>query len=227
MSDAPMRALVEVLQADRKARSPRYPAQALPAARDPQVAAALERHLAAGARLVDVRALPYEATLGLIPIVFELDPPGGVALRRPSVLALVDGRGRAAAVVDGFDPAQPNPHHAPPDLSDAQPFALLDGPAADAMRFSQADLAPAWSRTRAYVRSAAPAFPLGRGAGDEGEDTFCSQSTIRSTALMAIPTISGGLFSRTVDDHQTLTQPDSFADLVADDSVVIDEPSLP
>ncbi len=222
MSNTPIKQVVESLQADRESRSPRYPVQALPAIRDPKVAEILERHLAAGARLVDIRALPYEATLGLIPVVFELEPAGGVALRHPSVLTLLDGRCHVTAVVDGFDPAKPNPHYAPPDQSSAHPFVFLDESAADTMTFTEADLAPTWSRTREYVRNVAPAYSL---RGREGEEeTFCSESTVRGTALTAVPTVSGGLFTRIVDDHRTITQPDFTADLVADDSVVIDEP---
>lgn len=222
MTSTPILDVVESLQADRKSRSPRYPAQALPAIRDQKVAEIIGRHLAAGARLVDIRALPYEATLGLIPVVFELEPAGGVALRHPSVLTLLDGRCHVTAVVDGFDPAQPNPNYAPPNQAGANPFVFLDETAADTMIFTEADLAPAWSRTREYVRNVAPAYSL---RGREGEEeTFCAESTVRATALTAVPTVSGGLLVRIVDDHRTITQPDSTADLVADDSVVIDEP---
>lgn len=223
--NAPMQTIIDTLQADRKSRSPRYPVQALPAVRDPRVAEVLERHLAAGARLVGIRALPYEATLGLIPVVFELEPSGGVVLGQPSVLTLVDGRGHVAALIDGFDPTQPNPHYTPPNPPGAQPFVLQEESAADAMQFSEADLAPAWNRTREYIRSAAPAFPAGRDGGDE--ETFCTQSTLRSTALTSIPTLSGGLFVRLVDDSKTLTQLDSSTDMVADDSIIIDEPQVP
>jgi len=212
-----MKELVELLQADRKTRSPRYPVQALPALRDSQVTKILEGHLAAGARLVNIRALPYEATLGLIPVVFELEPSGGVVLRRPSVLTLVDGSGHVTAVIDGFDPAQPNPYYVPPDLPGAQPFVFLDESAADTMSFSEADLMPGWNRTHEYVRSSVPAFSLGQSSSD---DTLCSK--FQNTMLGATPTISGGLFVKTVDDHKTFSQPDMYS--VVDDCIVIVDP---
>lgn len=225
MSNTPIQEIIEALQADRKTPSPRYPVQALAAIRDPQVAKILEDHLTAGARLVSIRALPYEATLGLIPVVFELQPAGPVALRHPSILILVDGRGRVASVIDGFDPAQPNPYYVP-SPSSAQPFVFLDPSAMNSMQFSAADIAPTLSRTHEYMRRSAPAYAARRGEDNEGEliDSYCSELYTYSTALMAIATFSGGLFFKTVDDHRTFTQPDVGAKTVVDDEIVIVEP---
>jgi hypothetical protein len=221
--DDPMKEVVELLQADRKASSPRYPTQALPAVLDARVAEALGLHLAAGARLVDVRALPYQATLGLIPIVFELEPSGRVALRRSSVLVLMDGRSEVVAVNDDFDVDRPNPSHAPAGSVGAQPFTLLDESAASTMSFTNAELGPVWERTSTFLRGAVPTFRGGAGGGDR-VDTFCPENTVVGTSLMAVATVSGGLFFTYVDDHRTLVQPDNSVDMVTDDSEVIVEP---
>jgi hypothetical protein len=90
--------LVERLHADRGSPNPRFPTQALAAASGPRVAEPLERCLAAGARLVDVRALPYQATRGPIPVVFARDTGGSIALDRPSAQAVMEGQARVAVV---------------------------------------------------------------------------------------------------------------------------------
>lgn len=213
MSQAAFTELVALLEADRGARPRKYPQQALPAVRDDRVAAALGKHLDAGARVVGIHALPYQATLGLIPIVFEL--ASGAA--RPSVMVLLDGRGAVAGVIDGYDPARPNPA-----IPSAQPFVLAQPSVATSTHFTVEELQPRWDRVHAYVAAAIPSHLRTGVEGDDG--TLCPDTTVRSTALYAIPTICGGLFIKSVDDHRTMTQPDNTMDLVVDDSEIVIEP---
>lgn len=212
----------KALEEDAAHRNHRYPEQARVVLRDPRVVEVLSRHVSTGARILNIRALPYQATLGLIPVAFDMDPGPTVMLRRPSVLVLVDGLGKVAAIIDGYDPDNPNPNYVSSRAE--QPFVLVEESAAEGMAFTEEDLSPGWDRTRSYMRRNVPSSRPTAGTRNGSADSLCSESTIRQTALSAVPTVSGGLFHKIVDDHRTLTQPDDIADSVVDDVIIIEQP---
>jgi hypothetical protein len=141
--------LTDLLQRDRSSRSPKYPDQALYAVRDSLVAEAVERRFKTDEAIVRIRSLGCHRSSGLLHTVFEFTTAGAIALAPNAMLVITDGQCKVVAIVDPFDPEQPNPLL--PAISGALPLALSQ-PADDEVEFSEEDLQPREARTRAYLQ---------------------------------------------------------------------------
>ena len=101
--------VVALLEEDAAAPAPKHPAQALLTMRDDGVVASISARLDRGQTVVGVEPLPYHAPSGLLFVRFDFHPSGTLQAGRDAVLVLLNGHSDVIAIVDPFDPRQPNP----------------------------------------------------------------------------------------------------------------------
>lgn len=155
-----------VLEGDAKSPAPRYPAQALLALRSQTCVAAIEKRIAGGQTVIDVRPLPYYGPAGLLFVVFDFGPPAMLGQGKSAILTILTGDAKVVGIVDPFDTDRPNPAMAslPPAeiVGSPLPFALSRPSATETVRFSREQMGPTEARTRSFFQD------LGRGLGGGG-----------------------------------------------------------
>jgi hypothetical protein len=150
---AHLQALIRAIKDEWKDAYRKSPDLTIFALHDDGVVAAIEKRFADRARLTQIRQLEYNFQTGLHSLVFEFIP--GLAnlgkLGSDAVLVVLDGNGRVIAVVDPFDPVQPNTFVPPlPDKSE-QPFVFDRPYEGDRVRPSDEEMFPMQVRSRAFM----------------------------------------------------------------------------
>lgn len=152
-SSAHLRKLIESVKADWRGTHRKLPDPAIFALQDERVVAAIERRFASGVRIADIRQLEYSFATGLNSLVFEFDRAADdlASLATDAFLVLLNGDGAVVALVDPFDPVQPNKYVPPLPTAGEQPFVLERPSATDTVAFEDAAVGQAEARARAFM----------------------------------------------------------------------------
>jgi hypothetical protein len=167
--------LRSVLDRDRSEIDPRYPDYAGFLLKDEAVRSAIASRLAAGRRLIAIKALPYDFLTGLNAAYFEFATDEPVALRRDTVLVLSNSYTRPVAIIDPFDPDHPN--HVMPGIKETDLPLVLAAPSdADSRTISREEMQAAAKKTEAFlaqagVMAAAAAEEAPGNGGGSGADS--------------------------------------------------------
>ena len=148
-----LRRLIESVKADWRGTHRKLPDPAIFALQDEGVVAAIERRFASGVRIADIRQLEYSFATGLNSLVFEFDRAADdlASLATDAFLVLLNGDGAVVALVDPFDPVQPNKYVPPLPTAGEQPFVLERPSATDTVAFEDAAVGQAEARARAFM----------------------------------------------------------------------------
>ena len=148
-----LRRLIESVKADWRGTHRKLPDPAIFALQDERVVAAIERRFASGVRIADIRQLEYSFATGLNSLVFEFDRAADdlASLATDAFLVLLNGDGAVVALVDPFDPVQPNKYVPPLPTAGEQPFVLERPSATDTVAFEDAAVGQAEARARAFM----------------------------------------------------------------------------
>ena len=148
-----LRRLIESVKADWRGTHRKLPDPAIFALQDERVVAAIERRFASGVRITDIRQLEYSFATGLNSLVFEFDRAADdlASLATDAFLVLLNGDGAVVALVDPFDPVQPNKYVPPLPTAGEQPFVLERPSATDTVAFEDAAVGQAEARARAFM----------------------------------------------------------------------------
>jgi hypothetical protein len=186
----PVRNLFKILADDWKTLDGKYPDQAIFALADKRVSAALETRFDEKASLKGIRPLPYNVGSGLNSIYFEFtsEAKRGEILSPNAFLVLLDGNCKVVAIVDPFDPEQPNAFTPPSFSRGEQPFVLARPSVTEELVFSETDLTAVRMRSREFF------MRIGSGGGGDVE--------VYTTCTYYTSTLLGrdGYNDRTTDD---------------------------
>jgi hypothetical protein len=149
-----LEALIQSVKDEWKGTFRKFPDLAIFAVQDEQVGAAIERRFKKEAGISAVRQLEYNFHTGLHNLVFEFAPRLADLGTRPAnaFLAIVDGNGKVIAVVDPFDPVQPNKFVPPLPTESEQPFVLARPSVTAEVNFTDQDMYPVQVRNRAFFQ---------------------------------------------------------------------------
>lgn len=190
MNETPIAELLEIVKKDRRSPQRRYPDQALYALDDERVKEAVSVRLGRGSTLIGIRSLGYNFTTGLNQICFEFRSAGSIDVAPDGVLVLLNDASRVVAVVEPFNPIQPNrlfPPFVPSVEHGAQPFALARPSESRDLAVGQAEVLARDVQRQEFARR----YMIGAGGGVFGdggifgggrlcetdEDTTCEAST--------------------------------------------------
>jgi len=148
----PLQDLIGLIKRDWEGACRKYPDQTAFALHDDRVLAALEQRFAAEIGVRAIRPLNYEFCTGLHYLVFDFAPRGASLIpdATASFLTILDGTGKVIAVVDPFDPVQPNKFVPPLPSEGEQPFVLDRPTESRHVRFSDEAMYPIQVRSRAF-----------------------------------------------------------------------------
>jgi hypothetical protein len=223
MSETAITELLEALKTDRKSKIRRFPDQALHAIEDNKIASRIKERFTEGRTLIGINSLEYSASTGVISIYFEFSRQGSVALKRDTILVILNAEMGVIGFIDPFDPDQPNPH----GLKAKRPFVLERPSCTSTMSFSPEEMLPRTSARRTYMRSIPVYFPVGGpgdyGGGEDGgggsDSTTCTYSSDVSTIVGQECKQFTGLVGLHCDAWGNYTVvDDTNADNVTDDS---------
>jgi hypothetical protein len=147
-----LEAFFKSLQADWKGLYRKFPDQTIFVLSDERVVEAIEKRFAQQASIKDIRQLDYDFYSGLVPLCFEFAPTlGDLGTRLANAfLVILDGSSKVIALIDPFDPVQPNVFVPPLPQQSEQPFVLNRPSAAKHVSFSDEALYPIQVRSRAF-----------------------------------------------------------------------------
>lgn len=176
-----LEAFFKTLEADWKGRYRKFPDQAIYSLQDDRVVAAIEKRFAARAAIREVYQLDYDFRSGLLHLVFEFTPSpddlgtGGAN----ALLVILDGNCKVIAVVDPFDPVQPNKFVPPLPKESEEPFVLDRPSASKHVTLSDQALYPLQVRSRAFFERL---LSGGSGVGEREIITYIAYPTWTPTA---------------------------------------------
>lgn len=172
-----LQALIELVKEEWKGTFRKHPDITLLALQDDAVCAALEKRFRDDVALTAVRQLEYDFYTGLHHLVFEFAAKAGelVPAAANAVLAILDGNGKGVAIVDPFDPVQPNKFVPPLPKESEQPFVLAR-PSAE-VTFSDQDMYPVAVRNQAFFQRIRVGGTGVIGDGDVEVYTKCAYTT--------------------------------------------------
>jgi hypothetical protein len=191
--------LRELLKEDRSSSHARYPQQAVYALNDDRVAQAIDQRLQDQRTLTDIKSLGFSFLTGLNRIYFEFSPARGIGLKLDAVLVFLNSACNVVAIVDPFDPDQPNPDlpalparggqpfMVAEEESD-QPFVLARPSEAQNLKFAKEALYPLEVRSRRFLEKLAPNLLDGQQEAS-GSGTSSGMST--HTCQVEILTMKG------------------------------------
>lgn len=148
-----LQSLIQSVKDEWKGTYRKFPDLTIMVLQDDAVCAAIEKRFAAEAAILDVRQLDYDFLSGLHHLIFEFGPSRsklGVAAN--ALLVIADGFGKVIAVVDPFDPVQPNKFVPPLPQETEQPFVLARPSATPAVSFSDEDMHPLQVRSSSFFQ---------------------------------------------------------------------------
>ena len=130
----------------------KFPDQTIFTLADERVVEAIEKRFAQQASIKNIRQLDYDFYSGLFNLCFEFAPSlGDLGVRSADAfLVILDGTCKVIAIVDPFDPVQPNVFVPPLPQENEQPFVLDRPSVAKRVSFSDEALYPMQVRSRAF-----------------------------------------------------------------------------
>jgi hypothetical protein len=150
-----LEATIQSIKDEWKSSYRKSPELTIFALRDGAVIDAIEKRFSDKASIAAVRGLEYNFYTGLHNLIFEFT--GGVGhagkVGTDAFLAILDGDGNIVALVDPFDPVQPNKFVPPLPTQGAdneQPF-VLDRPRAD-VAIGEQEMYPSQVRSREFLQ---------------------------------------------------------------------------
>ena len=215
--------LIETLEGDRASPHPRYPDQAAPALRDARVVKALESRFGRNQTLTGITPQGYNFFTGLISICFEFTPHGAIGLAADGVLVVMNKDCRVIAVVESFNPVQPNTFFPPLRRWGDEPFVIAQLSACETIVHHDRDLQPREERCRQLFEEiglppGVHQMPIGgRGPVGDGDQTVCQYATSGMCGIRRICMERTGVFGR-CDYTDTEYVPDYRLDSPIDDS---------
>jgi hypothetical protein len=173
-----LQAFLQTIKDEWKGLYRKFPDLTIFALRDDDVVAAIEKRFAEKASIKTVRQLDYDFYTGLHNLVFDFAPTLSDLGTRASdaFLVIIDSKGKVIAVIDPFDPVQPNVFVPPLPAESEQPFVLDRPSAAAEVTFSDQQLYPIRVRSRAFFQRLRIGG-IGIAPGDPEIYTKCSYTT--------------------------------------------------
>lgn len=149
-----LEAFIQSVKDEWKGTFRKFPDLTILVLQDAQVTAAIEKRFEDQAGISNVRQLDYDFYSGLHHLVFEFTPRLADLGHRASnaFLVIADGNGKVIAVIDPFDPIQPNAFVPPLPPASEQPFVLDRPSIAGEVTFSDLDLYPLQVRNSAFFQ---------------------------------------------------------------------------
>ena len=148
-----LEALIRSIKGEWKGRYRKSPDLAIFALQDERVTAAIEMRFAEQASITNIRQLEYDFRTGLHNLVFEF--MWGVGnlgkLGSDAFLVILDGNGKVVALVDPFDPVQPNKFVPPLPGESEQPFVLDRAYVGEDVGRTDEELFPMQVRSREFM----------------------------------------------------------------------------
>ena len=148
-----LEALVQSIKDEWKGTYRKSPDLTIFALQDERVTDAIEKRFADQASLTSIREFEYNFYTGLHSLVFEF--MWGIRnlgrLGCDAFLVVLDGNGKVVALVDPFDPVQPNKFVPPLPRESEQPFVLDRPYLGDDVRPTDEEMFPMQVRSRAFM----------------------------------------------------------------------------
>ena len=169
-----LEAFIQLIKDDWKGTFRKFPDITILALQDDQVCAAIDKRFKDEAAITAVRQLDYDFYTGLQNLIFEFAPRLAdlASAQKNAFLAIIDSNGKVLAVVDPYDPVQPNKFVPPLPKESEQPFVLARPSVTAEVSFSDEDMYPLQVRDRAFF-----ARIRGGGGGDVEVYTKCAYTT--------------------------------------------------
>lgn len=149
-----LEALIQSIKDEWKGRYRKSPDLTIFALQDERVTGAMEKRFAEQASITNIRQLEYDFHTGLHKLVFEF--MWGVGnfgkLGSDAFLVVLDGNGGVIALMDPFDPVQPNKFIPPLPRESEQPFVFDRPYVGEDVRRSDEELFPMQVRSREFMR---------------------------------------------------------------------------
>jgi hypothetical protein len=171
-------AFIQSVKDEWKGAFRKFPDLTILALQDERVIGAIEKRFKDQAGITNVRQLDYDFYTGLHNIVFEFSPRlADLGTRGANAfMAVLDCNGKVIALIDPFDPVQPNVFVPPLPQESEQPFVLHCPSVSADLTFSEQDMYPVQVRNRAFFERI-----RGGGTGVIGGDieiyTKCAYTT--------------------------------------------------
>ena len=142
------------LKNDWKGSYRKYPEQAIFALGDARVTKAIEKRFEKNGTIKEIRSLEYDFFTGLNKICFEFTPTAGsLGLPSPDAfLVLLDSNCNTVAILDPFDPDQPNQFIPPLPKEGEQPFVLSRPSRIEELIFKDQDMHSVQIRSREFFQ---------------------------------------------------------------------------
>lgn len=144
-------AFIQMLKADWQGTYRKFPDLTILALQDERVVAAIEKRFAEQASLTGVRQLDYDFYTGLQNLVFDFSPNAAIPGGASACLVILEAKGKVIALIDPFDPVQPNKFVPPLPQESEQPFVLDRPSVSEHVHFSDEALYPLQVRNRAFM----------------------------------------------------------------------------
>lgn len=148
-----MEGLIQIVKDEWKGLHRKSPDLTVFALQDDRVVAAIEERFSDQARITNIRELEYNFHTGLHNLVFEFIAGIGNLgkLGSDAFLVILDGNGQVVALVDPFDPTQPNKFVPPLPTISEQPFVLDRPYEGDKVSPTDEQLLPMQVRSRGFL----------------------------------------------------------------------------
>lgn len=144
-----LQSLIQSVKDQWKGTFRKFPDLTVLVLQDDTVCAAIEKRFGLGAGISNVRQLDYDFYTGLHHLVFEFGPsPANLAAASNAFMVIADSYGKLIALVDPFDPVQPNKFVPPLPQESEQPFVLAQ-PSSEVTVTDQ-DMYPVQVRSRSF-----------------------------------------------------------------------------
>jgi hypothetical protein len=161
-----LQALIRSIKDEWKGKYRKFPDQTILALQDERVLEAIEKRFEAQVGISDIRQLDYDFYSGLHNLVFEFAPSTAAVHAANAFLVILSSTGKVVALVDPFDPVQPNISVPPLPKDSEQPF-VLDRPSGTGdIAFSDQQLYPVQVRSREFFQRINARTGRGIGVGD-------------------------------------------------------------
>ncbi|MGH7905801.1 MAG: hypothetical protein ACREP6_04160 [Candidatus Binataceae bacterium] len=143
---------IDTIRGDWKGTFRKFPDQTVFALQDERVIDAIEKRFTQGIGVNTVRQLDYDFYTGLQNVIFEFAASalGPGFPRANAFLTILDSNCKVHAVIDPFDPGQPNKFVPPLPQDTEQPFVLDRPSVSKEISLSDAQMYPLQVRSRAF-----------------------------------------------------------------------------
>ena len=180
-------AFLKTIKGEWKGLYRKFPDPTIFALEDQHVIAAVEKRFEEKSAIRNVRQLDYDFYTGLHNLVFEFAPVlADLGTRATNAfLVILDSNGKVVALVDPFDPVQPNIFVPPLPTESEQPFVLDRPSATTEITYSDQQLYPVQVRSRAFFQRLRIGGGIGIAPGDPEIYTMCDYMTRTPVGYMS------------------------------------------